>query len=103
MKECRRTPIDTRLRFHCQRPDSLPAIRSKILILSSRLLLWRPPGLSAVRDVPELEADVRARSSGILPIQLAAIVVTIRADRVNHHAVIESAIFQRRAVVRIGR
>src|SRR5207253_2827685 len=79
------------------------SLRSWGIVLGRGLvgqLRWQ---LSALGNVPEPHADVGAGGALVLPVQLAAIVGAIRAERINHDAIREPAVTQRFAVVRIER
>src|SRR5437870_380241 len=58
--------------------------------------------LTALRHIPETEAQVGVRFARIF-VELAAIVLAVRADGVNDHAIIQAAIAQRRGVEWIER
>src|SRR5438128_1100281 len=63
---------------------------------------WSLGRLAAFLHIPESEADIRPRCCGIAR-DVAAIVLLVRADGVDHNAVIEPPVAQRLAIMRIDR
>src|SRR5262249_45667359 len=66
------------------------------------LVCGRSGRLAPWRHVPEAEAKVGACRRGDLA-ECAAVILFVRADGINHHAIVQATIAQRLAVIQIER